>query len=154
RLKIFGLAMPFYPRMLDFHWHALFCGLYSEHGGKYLGFFSTACMADRHTSVASINKHFFKTLDHIPYFFKRLLFADNHCCSLLFDPFCLHITNQTGDGPSVRILAVNSVQISAHLGPMAADRLYISKRAGSMANLDNRFFKYLILRAAYVLPSR
>src|SRR5208337_2840180 len=146
--------MSFNPGMLDFHGHAFFCGLYPEHGGKYLGLFASACMADRNAGIATIDKHSLKSLDHIPYFFKRLLFADNHCCSLLFDPFRLHTANQTGDGPSSRILAVNSVHISAHLGPIAADRLYISKRAGSMPSLDNRFFKYLMRRAALELPSR
>lgn len=59
-----------------------------------------------------------------------------------------------GEGPSLRIFSVNCVQISAHLGPMAADRLYISRRAGSMFSFASRFFTYAMRRAANVLPSR
>jgi hypothetical protein len=37
-----------------------------------------------------------------------------------------------GEGPSFRTFSTNSLHISAHLGPCAAERLYISRRAGSM----------------------
>jgi hypothetical protein len=37
---------------------------------------------------------------------------------------------------------------------MAADRLYISRRAGSMFSFASRFFTYAMRRAANVLPSR
>src|SRR4030042_1409863 len=66
----------------------------------------------------------------------------------------LHTASHIGEGPSLRILSVNSVQISAHFGPIAAERLYISRRAGSIPTVNSNFFAYLILLAAYVLPSR
>lgn len=53
-----------------------------------------------------------------------------------------------------RIFSVNSVQISAHFGPMAAERLYISTRAGSMPTAGSSFRTYSILWAANLLPSR
>jgi len=59
-----------------------------------------------------------------------------------------------GDGPICFIFSVNWVQISAHLGPMAADRLYISILAGSMPTFAKSFLAYSILRAANLLPSR
>lgn len=52
------------------------------------------------------------------------------------------------------IFSVNVVQISAHLGPCAAERLYISILSGSMPTFDSSFFAYSILRAANLLPSR
>ena len=59
-----------------------------------------------------------------------------------------------GDGPIVLIFSVKSVQISAHFGPMAADRLYIPILAESMPTFARSFFAYSILRAANLLPSR
>lgn len=52
------------------------------------------------------------------------------------------------------IFSVKVVQISAHRGPCAADRLYISILAGSMPTFARSFFAYSILRAANLLPSR
>jgi len=59
-----------------------------------------------------------------------------------------------GDGPIFLIFSVNVVQISAHLGPWAADRLYISILAGSIPTVARSFLAYSILRAANLLPSR
>jgi hypothetical protein len=59
-----------------------------------------------------------------------------------------------GDGPSVAIFSENSVQISAHLGPIAAERLYISILSGSMPTFGNRVFRYSIRFLAFVFPSR
>lgn len=66
----------------------------------------------------------------------------------------LCFANQIGDGPMFLIFSVNVVQISAHLGPWAADRLYISILAGSIVSLARSFFTYSILRAENLLPSR
>ena len=59
-----------------------------------------------------------------------------------------------GDGPMFLIFSVKLVQISAHLGPCAAERLYISILAWSMPTFVRSFFVYSILRAANLLPSR
>jgi hypothetical protein len=53
-----------------------------------------------------------------------------------------------------RTFSVNCVQISAHRGPMAAERLNISTRWGSIPILPSRVFTWSILRAANLLPSR
>jgi hypothetical protein len=45
-----------------------------------------------------------------------------------------------GDGPIFLIFSVKFEQISAHFGPMAADRLYISTLAGSMPTFARSFF--------------
>jgi hypothetical protein len=39
------------------------------------------------------------------------------------------------------ILSVNSEQKSAHIGPIAAERLYISSRAGSMPTFGKRVLR-------------
>ena len=57
-------------------------------------------------------------------------------------------------GPEARIFSMNCVQISAQRGPCAAERLNISRRAGSMPSVVNSFFTYRILLAANALPSR
>jgi hypothetical protein len=106
------------------------------------------------TGVTTKDKNFPEILYHIPYFFKGFLLANNHFSSLLFILLRLHTASQMGEGPSLRILSVNSVQISAHFGPIAAERLYISRRAGSIPTVDSNCFAYLTLLAAYVLPSR
>lgn len=59
-----------------------------------------------------------------------------------------------GEVPSLRIFSVNCVHISAHFGPMAADRLYISRRAGSIFSFASSFFTYSMRRAENALPSR
>jgi len=59
-----------------------------------------------------------------------------------------------GDGPIFLTFSVKFVHISAHLGPMAADRLYISTLAGSIPTFARSVFAYSILRAANLLPSR
>jgi microcystin degradation protein MlrC len=53
-----------------------------------------------------------------------------------------------GEGPRLRILSVKSVHIWAHFGPIAAERLYISSREGSIFTSDNNFFACLTLFAA------
>jgi len=49
---------------------------------------------------------------------------------------------------------VNSVQISAHRGPIAAERLYISSLSGSILTMGKSVLIYSTLFFAFVFPSR
>jgi len=66
----------------------------------------------------------------------------------------LRSANQIGEGPSCLIFSVNFVQISAHFGPSAAERLNISMRSGLIPTLGTRPLRYWILFLAFVFPSR
>jgi hypothetical protein len=46
-----------------------------------------------------------------------------------------------GEGPSLLIFSVNSEQNPAHIGPIAAERLNISRRAGSMPTFGRRVLR-------------
>src|SRR4030067_2062464 len=154
RFKKFRITVPFDRSILKLYFHTFLRSLHSEHGSEYFRLFASTCVADCNTGVTTKDKNFPEVLHHIPYFFKGFLLANNHFSSLLFVLPCLHTASHTGEGPSLRIPSVNAVPISAHFGPIAAERLYISRRAGSIPIVNNNFFTYWTLFAAYVLPSR
>ncbi len=59
-----------------------------------------------------------------------------------------------GEGPRARMRSVKSRQISAQRGPIAAERLNISTRSGSILTLWRSFFRSATRFLAFTFPSR
>jgi hypothetical protein len=126
---------------------------HSQQRGKNLGLLVTSLVTHGHTGVAAENQDFLIAGNHFPNVVNGFLLAHNHGVASPFR-FAPRKAAAMGEGPSILIFSVNWVQISAHRGPIAAERLNISTLAGSMRMLSSslaiRFTRFL----ACVFPSR
>jgi hypothetical protein len=158
-------ALAFYTVDFKLYVSTILRRLHPQEGGENLRLLGAALVADSNTGVAAENQNFPVAADRSPYFFKRFLFSYYHCLRIplcLFYKIVITLINSLSlshcqpdrRGPHLFYRSVNSVQISAHRGPMAADRLNISNRSGSMLTWASSFRRCSILFFALVFPSR
>ncbi|EKD38587.1 MAG: hypothetical protein ACD_75C00686G0002 [uncultured bacterium] len=174
RLEKGMLALPLDTAAFDIHIEPLLCRPHPQQGGQDFRLLVPTLLAHGNTGITAEDGQLFMVFDHPPYFFKRFLLSYYHivstpspvktvvpppapwaaCFSFSVDFLFFRRANQMGDGPIALIFLVNSVHISAHRGPCAADRLKNSRRAGSIPIMCSMPLIFLTLFAALRFPSR